>query len=204
MAFLGISVPREIRQLLSDVEVPGDPVGKGSHHITLVYFGDKIPIGEVCKAIEAIAPVFQSTAPFPVAVAEVDSFPENPDWKPGQVPVIGKVRSDELHELRGKLAEALDAAGAAFSKKFPDYNPHVTLSYAPVGGGEQPPKFELEQPITWTVAEAVLWAGDEEDDRFVVRFALPRLGARYESAEGKLEAMTVEKLEEDLGKLLRA
>jgi len=177
VSFLGIAFPPDVCRRFREIPCPGKKVGDGTYHITMIYFGDKTPVADICKAIEVAAPVMQQTQPFELSAANISYFPENPDDKPGH-PIVVKVDSPELHELRAKLAEAFDAAGVEYSKKFPDFKPHVTLAYSP-----EPHEKTLELPIKWTADETVLWAGDEYDDRFSVKFQLPPAGPTYEQLE---------------------
>jgi len=177
MSFLGISLPADVCRLFRDINCPGNKVDMGTYHITMLYIGDKTPISVVTKAIEVAAPVMQQTRPFDLQVRKIGHFPENPDDRPGH-PIIARVDSPMLHELRGELAQAFDDREVPYSKKFPDFNPHVTLSYSP-----EPFETELEEPIKWTCSETVLWAGDDYGDRFIVTFQLPREGPKYEGFE---------------------
>ena len=180
MAFMGISLPSEICQLFHEVDVPGVRVPKHTHHVTLLYLGKETPLPDICKAIELAAPVMQRTAPLRLSAARVESFQENPD---DGYPLIARVDSEGLHALQAELKSALKTGGVQFSDKWPEYKPHVTLAYAK----EPMAEMKLDPAIEWTVAETVMWAGDNNDDRFVVRFSLPR-APRYESKMGSLIA----------------
>lgn len=178
MAFMGISLSSEVSQLLHEVSVPGTRVAKGSHHITLLYFGKQTPLVEICRAIEIVAPIMQRTQPLQLTTSRVEAFGENPD---DGYPIIARVDSEALHGLQGQLKSALKQRGVEFSDKWPEYKPHVTLSYA----GKAMEPMTLEPSIDWTASETVMWAGDNNDDRFVVRFSLPR-APRYESKMSRL------------------
>jgi 2'-5' RNA ligase len=178
MSFLGIALPADVCRLFRDIDCPGKKVDMGTYHITMLYIGDNTPISVVTKAIEVAAPVMQGMRPFDLQVRKVGHFPVNPDDQPGH-PVIARVDSPMLHELRDELAQAFDDREVPYSKKFPDFKPHVTLSYS-----DEPYDADLEEPIKWTCSEAVLWAGDDYGDRFVVTFQLPREGPKYEGVAG--------------------
>jgi len=177
MSFLGISLPADVCRQFRDIECPGDKVDMGTYHVTMLYIGDKTPISVVAKALETAAPVMQRTAPFGLEVRKIRNFPENPDDRSGH-PIIAQVESPMLHELRGELAQAFDDHDVPYSKKFPDFKPHVTLAYSP-----EPYEEDLEEPIKWTCNETVLWAGDDYGDRFIVTFQLPRTGPKYEGSD---------------------
>lgn len=178
MSFMGLSLPTEIGQLFHEVSVPGTRVGRGTHHVTLLYLGKQIPLVQLCKAIEVAAPIMQRTAPLRLAAARVEAFPENRD---DGYPIVARIDSEPLHELQQRLKEAFKQRGVPFSDKWPEFKPHVTLAYAP----EPMETMPLEPAVDWTAAETVLWGGDNDDDRFTVRFSLPR-APRYESRMGDL------------------
>ncbi len=177
MAFLGIKVPHEIARLLAQVDygAKGKPEPTDNYHITLVYFGEGVPIEQITKAILTTYKVTSKTRPFTVQTSRVSTFPPHPDE--GTVPVICRVDSTELHDLRAKLVKTYDDAGVSFDTTFPVYKPHLTLAY--IDPGEEAKKAEgldLTIPvIEWGVGEIVLWGGDNGDERIVVTFpfALP-------------------------------
>lgn len=166
MAFLGLRVPHEVARVLGQIEVPGTLVPGDHKHITILMFGKEVPIETISKAVVAVHEVSSKMVPFAVTLDHVACFPKNDDG----VPIICPVTSPELLAFHGQLQKALDKAGVEYSKKFPEYKPHVTLSYAPEAVKEQ--KFG---PIDWSVYEVVLWGGDSGDERLSVTFpfALP-------------------------------
>jgi 2'-5' RNA ligase len=168
MGMLGLRVPHETARILSEIEVPGEPEPEGHFHITLIYIGDKVPIEVLVRAIVPVYSVSSTTVPFNVSTAEVTSFPAN---KEGKTPVICRVESDGIFTFRQRLCDALDIHGVEYDKKFPQYRPHVTLSYADEAVDPTPiPR------LSWGAHEAVLWGGDEGDRRLIVAFPLS-LGA---------------------------
>ena len=173
MSCIGFKVPHETARLLSEIEVPGERENPGHFHITMFIFGDETPIGELSKAIEAAYKVACTVRPFTVRVSRVSCFPGNPSG----VPIICPVESPELHQLWEDLKQAFDEAGVDYSKKYPVYKPHVTLSYAkePIQGIEIP-------TVEWGAHELVLWGGDSGDRRLIVNlpFSLKdRVASRY-------------------------
>jgi len=161
MAFLGLAVPAQTARILSEVDYGG--VGtpeKGFHHITMLYLGDEVPVERFGQALPVIFDVTSKTRPFTVATNRVTTFPA----KRGTVPVICRVTSDPLHELREKLTAAFNAAELHYDNKFPDFKPHVTLAYAQEGLDKEFPSVE------WGAHELVLWGGDSGDGRLVVTF----------------------------------
>lgn len=172
MAFLGICIPHEIARLLAQVDYgsKGKPEPTDQFHITLCYFGEDVPIEQITKAILVTYKVTSKTRPFTVQTSHVSTFPPHP--KEGTVPVICRVDSTELHDLRSKLVKAYDDAGVEFDKNFPVYKPHCTLAY--IEPGEEAAKvqgLDITIPvIEWGVGEIVLWGGDDGDERLIVTF----------------------------------
>lgn len=164
MAFLGIRIPHETGRLLSQIEVPGEKTSLSELHVTLLYFGDEWPISEISKSLEATYDVVSNFHPFIAKMQKVTSFPKSPD---GKVPIITRVESDELHELRDKLAKKFDDEKIEFSKLHKDFKPHVTLAY-----DDKEPDEEKFHPVEFAVSEIVLWGGDHGDDRIFVTFPL--------------------------------
>jgi 2'-5' RNA ligase len=165
MAFLGIRVPIETGRLLKGIEVPGEKEGASEYHITLLCFEDNWPVSEIAKALEATYDVICKIKPFTVKVEDVFSFPARED-KP--VPIVAKVKSDDLHDMRDELAKEFDKCGIDFSKIFKDFKPHITLAYAK----ESIDKFKIDPVIEFAVQEVVLWGGDNGDDRIFITFPL--------------------------------
>jgi 2'-5' RNA ligase len=125
-----------------------------------------VPIDTITEAIVAAYEVASKTVPFSLSVSEVSCFPKGEDG----VPIITRVESPEIHKLWRDLCTGLDRAGVDYSKKFPEFSPHVTLSYNlevvrafPIG------------PFEWTAYEMVLWGGDSGDERISVTlpFSMP-------------------------------
>lgn len=167
MAFLGIRVPHETGRLLAKVDVEGEKTSVSEMHITLLHLGDNWPVSELCKSIEATYEVVSECQPFLVSMKKVTHFPKGPN-SDDKFPVISRVESKELHDLRDKLAKAYDDDGIEFSKLHKDYKPHITLAYCE----DEPDDVEFEHPVEFVVQEIVLWGGDHGDDRIFVTFPL--------------------------------
>ena len=172
MAFIGIKVPHEVSRLLSQIEVPGDPVPRDEKHITCVYFGSNVPIDRISKAIVVAYEVAARTKPIQLLIEEVICFPKGDDG----VPIIGSVSSLELMAFQEDLCNSLDKAKIEYSKKFPEYKPHVCLAYA-----EEPIKPMAVGPFEWAAYEMVLWGGDSGDDKIFITlpFSMPGKEALY-------------------------
>ena len=172
MSFLGIKVPHEIARLLTQVDYGGHgkPEPTEHFHVTVAYFGEDIPIERIAKIITSTYAVTSSTKPFTVQTSRVTTFPAHPEK--GTVPVICRIESTGLHELRKALLRQFDTDGVEFDTKFPRYQPHVTLAYtSPGDGAEEVKDLDLTIPtIEWGVGEVILWGGDSGDDRLVTTF----------------------------------
>lgn len=161
MAFIGLRVPPELGRLLNTIEVPGEHVSGDTYHVTIAVLNDEVPIDDIAKATKAVFEVASKQKPFQVSLGKVSAFPGNSKG----FPIICLAESPELHELHAGITASLDAAGIEYSKKFPEYKPHVTLSYA-----QEEVEIPFESPIVWTAYEVVLWGGDKGDERLSVTF----------------------------------
>lgn len=169
MAFIGIKVPDGAAQELSKIDVPGEKLPPEEKHITLFYIGKQVPLKDAMRAGAVCALFARMSEPFQVGTARVTCFPENPD---DGVPIICPIVSPDLMRFRARLASAFDRYGVGYSKKYPDYKPHVTLSY-----DRQPiPDMDI-QPVVWKVDRFVLWAGDDMDEGLSMQFRLPEVRA---------------------------
>jgi 2'-5' RNA ligase len=166
MAMIGIRVPQDVARLLLSIDVPGEKTQKSHQHITLHMLGDDVPIEQIGKAIVAAYGVAEKTVPFRVAMNSISTFKGGDNG----VPVICPIFSPELHALHGNLKAAFDKAGVEYSKKWPEFKPHVTLSYSP-----EPMKDRPLGPLEWSTYEMVLWGGDTDDQRLstILPFSLP-------------------------------
>lgn len=164
MAFLGIRVPHETARLLTKIDAPGEKVSTSDMHITMLLFGDNWPVSEISKSLEAAYEVISETQPFLVKMKKMTHFPKSPD---GDVPIITRVESKELHKLRDELAKKFDKEEIEYSKLHKDFKPHVTLAYAK----DEPDDIEFH-PVEFVVQEIVLWGGDHGDDRIFITFPL--------------------------------
>jgi 2'-5' RNA ligase len=79
-------------------------------------------------------------------------FPKGDDGFPVIVPII----SDDLIEVRKSLAKAFDKDKINYSKKWPKFNPHITLAYSK----KEPTDRKIDKS-SWNATELVLYAGDK-------------------------------------------
>jgi len=179
MAFVGLRVPAEAARLIATLDYGGlgKPEPTNAYHVTLLNLGDEVSMDRIAAAVEPLVEVVSQTKPYTATVREVTTFPPHP--VKGTVPIICPVESADLHDMHKRLKDAFEKAGVSFSKRFPTFNPHVTLSYLP----KEDPAFKPKpfDPVEWGVHEVVLWGGDRSDDRVVITVPLS-LGTRGQIA----------------------
>ena len=165
MAFLGFKASDEAADLFERIVVPGNREPKHRYHITLLYLGSDVPIDDVARAALVAYGITRNAQPITVLSRLVTSFPEGDDG----VPIIARIESPGLHAFQTRVRTAFDEEGIEYSKRFPEYKPHVTLAYS--DAGTNMPDQSIP-PIVWTLSELVLWGGDEGEDRIVVTLPL--------------------------------
>lgn len=173
MAFIGFSVPQPTARVLSEIDVPGEKTAPDHMHITVVNLGKQLPMETLSRAMEVAYSVASQVRPFTVRVDRVTTFPKNDDG----VPIICRVESETLQEIWRRLCSTLDEMGIEYSKKFPVFNPHVTLSFSP----DAIPDRDIP-PVEWGAHELVLWGGDHGSERLIVHlpFSLrDRVASRF-------------------------
>lgn len=187
MAFVGLRLAPETARLLATIDYGdvGEPEPSNAYHVTLLNLGHEIEVEQIAMAVEPLLAVAGETKPFTARVDRVSSFPPHPEH--GTVPVICPVESDGLRLLHARLSAAFEAAGVSFSKKFKDFNPHVTLAYIEPNGKPVAFKDVPFTPVEWGVHEIVLWGGDDADDRVVMTIPLS-LGSRGQGAANQKKA----------------
>jgi 2'-5' RNA ligase len=171
MAAIVLQVPKSTASVLSEVDISkwGEPESKDSYHITLMYLGDDLPVEKVGEILPVIYSITSKFEPFTVRTNRVSTFPPHPEH--GTVPLICPIECNRLHDLHGDLCQACDNAGIEYSKKFKEFQPHVTLGYAnsATSFGKVDIKFST---LEWGAHEATLWGADFGDGRLVVTFPL--------------------------------
>jgi 2'-5' RNA ligase len=164
MALLCLKLPHEPARLLSEVKVPGERTAVDQLHVTLLYLGKEIELEAILLATQVTYQVVSTWSPFLMTTRWVSTFRPTDE---GTVPVIAHVESDDLHELQEALKDAFDEEGVPYSKKWPVYKPHITLSYASIE--DTPDDFTIH-PVQWSCTDVVLWGGDEGENDIVTRF----------------------------------
>lgn len=171
MAMIAVPVSRDVSRLFTQVDVPGER--ESSDHITLLYLGDKVQVATIAKLMPLILEVTSKMSPFLVTCKRITTFPKGDKG----YPVIAQLQSEPLHELRTKLARILERQGIEYSKQFPEFNPHVTLSYS-----KKKVKNMRFDKIQWLVNCVSLYGGDEADERVYCQFPFSLNIAKKKSA----------------------
>lgn len=155
MAMIAIRIPQETARLLEKMAkcIPGNSQAASDMHVTVLYLGDDVPIDVIAKAMTACHAVTSTTAPFTMSVDRIDSF------EPGTngTPVIMPVTSNELQTLHQNLKAELDRQGVFYDKKWPEFKPHVTLSYVDGMKGSG----YLPKPLSWGVFELTVYGANK-------------------------------------------
>lgn len=156
MAMIGLKVPEEICERLAKISVPGKKISPEEMHITMFYFEDKLKIKDVVNIVQAMYEVTKKFDAIPIKGNVISTFKKGDDG----VPVIVSILSEDLIDIRKKMAKKFDDADIKYSKKWPEFKPHLTLSYSPKEMEDK----KLEKNISWKASEVVLWAGDWHSD----------------------------------------
>lgn len=161
MAMLAIPVSSDISRLFRQINIGGKR--DISDHITMIYFGDEMPLNRIVKAIPVIFDILKDQKPFKLSCKKIISFPEGKDG----FPIVAELESKELHSLRKKIVKALKDKKVPFDEKWKVYRPHVTLSYSE----EHLDDIKVED-CSWQANEISLYGGDVSDSRLFVNFPL--------------------------------
>ena len=123
-------------------------------HITALYIGKDVPKSKEAELVEVIKDVLAEQEPFEVTFDDhVTYFQPTKHSEGCKVAKMG-VKSKGLHTLHTKLKDAVKEAGIPLDDHFPDYKPHVTLSYM------KPPKDKWDGDVpagSFTVDGAEIW-----------------------------------------------
>lgn len=179
MAMIGLKVPEDICDELSRISVPGKKTKLDEYHITMFYFGDKLKIEETTKIVESLYEVIRKSDPIQIKGRTISSFKRGDDGIPIIVPIV----SEDLIELREKIAKKFDTNGIQYNKKWPEYKPHITLSYSPKEFEDR----KIDKNISWKAREIIFWAGEwHSDPGIVVELPLMKKASRSELVQAQL------------------
>lgn len=155
MAMLCLSIPEKTSIELNKIDVPGDKIPMREYHITLFYLAHLNP-NDVSKLIKIVSEHLQFQKTFELKLDNATAF-----GKSNEVPIVSLIESYSLQKLRGELAKRLDEADIDYSKKYPKYNPHLTLSYADNKYKDFFLKFK--KPLYFNVNHICYYSGDHMD-----------------------------------------
>lgn len=175
MAMIGLKVPEEITEKLSRISVPGKKSPPEEMHITMFYFENKLNIKGIIKIVQVMYDVIKKCESLAIKGTTVSSFKKGDDGVPIIIPII----SEELLELRKKLAKKLDNEEINYSKKWPEFKPHLTLAYSPKEMEDK----KLDKNISWKADEVILWAGDwHSDPGILVSMPVTKKASKFETS----------------------
>lgn len=154
MSMIALKIPLDISDKLSKIKVDGKKESPEEYHITMFYFDGKLKIDDVCKITKTMNSVLGRFSPPKISFKEVSYFPKGDDGFPVVVPIL----SDDLIEVRKSLAKAFDKEKINYSKKWPEFKPHLTLAYS-----KKEPTDQKVDKSSWSATELVLYAGDKQE-----------------------------------------
>jgi 2'-5' RNA ligase len=149
---------------LSEIPVPGEATPLREMHVTLAFLGNQVPMEQVFRSLACCYLVAQEYAPLELTAALLMSFPADPE---GRIPVIARIVTPQLFDMRARLVQLLEMNKVEYSKRHPQYKPHVTLSYA-----QQAVPPQKIKPLRWPAQWLTVWGGDEADQLFSAEIEL--------------------------------
>lgn len=187
MAFLGLRIPQTVGKTLLDYDLPEKKEGLLELHVTILRLGKNLPVTTYLKALEAVHEIYKDIEPFTISTQEIITFPVDND---DPYPIVAKVDSDSLNELYKKISKYFDERGIIHCKKYEEFIPHITLSYART----IIPNFGISK-IEIPLNELLLWGGICSNSRILNTFPLCNA---HEEDVNKQVAQTINKLCENL------
>jgi 2'-5' RNA ligase len=158
VAFIGIRIPDDVTNQFSSIEVNGTKEPPEKMHVTLAFLGEGVLIPSVLRALSVCLGVGAQYAPMDLTAALVMCFPPDPE---GKTPVVARLVSPVIFTLRQALVKGLEKTKVEYSKRHPQYKPHVTLAYA--DGPKEP---MIIPAIRWRAEYITIWGGDNGDSIF--------------------------------------
>jgi 2'-5' RNA ligase len=156
MAMIGLKIPEEVSERLAKISLPGKKTLAEEMHITMFYFENKLSIQDVLKVVQAMYETTKKSEPIHIKGTTISTFDKGDDGVPIIIPIV----SEDLISLRKKMAKKFDEAKIEYSKKWPEFKPHLTLSYSPKKIEDK----KLNKSIAWKAEEIVFWAGEWSSD----------------------------------------
>lgn len=153
MAFIGLGLSEQAIDKLSKIQVPGQRQEPGSYHCTLMYFGKEVLVKDIRKIIRVTTATIKNQQSFMVKTNLISSFPSQSDT----IPIIAKIESSKLQIMRALLKRQYIKENINFDDRYPDYNPHVTLSYMNASSSFKDIKIPK---ISWEIDKINIWYKD--------------------------------------------
>lgn len=173
MSMIGLKVPAGIAEKLSKISVPGKKESAEMMHITMFYFEKELTIKNILTITKILYDAVKNVPAFSIKGKKALCFPNG---KYGY-PIIVPIESDELLNLRKAIAKKFDTNDVKYSKKFPEYKPHLTLSYSPKEMEEK----KIES-VSWKSEEIVIWGGTDDEPQVIVSipFSFGKKASKFE------------------------
>ena len=161
MPMIAIKVPDNMSGYLEAIKVPGKKSSASDMHITILYFENDLSLRQIAALTMIMSSVASELKPFEVKFDSISSFDKNND----KVPIICRVDSSGLMAVNTQLKRAFDLYGLQYSKTFPEYKPHITLSY-----NTEPYEAKLDEQLSFMATGLYLFCGEEMNDKLVSHF----------------------------------
>ena len=155
---IALPIPHEVCKLLNKIKVPGDKTNVEDYHLTLFSLDDNLKIDEIEKIIEPVFELAKKSVPFKIILKEFTTF-EGGD----KIPIICRLNTEEIFKFREALKKKLDKAGIEYSNKFPEFKPHITLSYH-----KEKVKDKSFDKISFEIDSVAIYGGDEGREKIYV------------------------------------
>lgn len=172
---IGLKIPDEISEKLFKISVPGKKFSKEEMHITMFYFKNKLSIKDILKIVQIMYNVINKFNSVSIKGTTISTFEKGDDGVPIIIPIV----SEELLDIRKKMAKELDDENLSYSKKWPEFKPHLTLSFSTKEMEDK----KLDKNISWKASEVVLWAGDwQTDPGILVSIPITKKASKFEAS----------------------
>lgn len=173
MAMIGIKIPEDITDKLSRISIPGKKISQEEMHITLFYFENKLNIKDTVLIVQAMYDATKKMDPVSIKGTTISTFKKGDDGIPIIIPII----SEDLLNIRKKIAKKFDDEEIDYSKKWPEFKPHLTLSYS----SKEMEDKKLDKNIHWKASEIIFWAaGWHSDPGILVSMPLSKKASKFE------------------------
>ncbi len=139
------------RRAYEEHGLEGKPRPLGNLHITVVYFGLHLSLGEegIEKARRACAAAAARLEPFEAQLYQLKSFAGRP-WRPAPLVLVNAAKHAAFQDCYRTLFEAAQELGLVQGRP-PRFTPHVTIAYSSKQLAPQP-----IEPLVWQVTDLVL------------------------------------------------